>query len=134
MVNTSELTPANQSNLTRLFAWAKANVYLSLANVLAAVMALGTTIEVIDSFIHYQQLGEGVLILPFIAWLDVLFIALVASLFIRKLSGLTIYLGFFAILIIPFVGANMVIGTLQSIAGTPNYPSEATSELMQNIV
>lgn len=129
-----KLKETNMPLLIKLFIWVKANLYLSLANVLATLIALYMTIEVIDGFIHYYQLELGALALPFVAWLDIMFIALVTSLFIRKPSGFTIFLGFVAILIVPLAGAEAVIGVLQDITGTPNFPSEATRQSIQGIV
>ena len=76
--------PASQPVFTRLFDWSRANLYLSLANGLAVLIAAGTTMDIVENFIHANQLELGVLALPFIACLDILFIALVASLFVRR--------------------------------------------------
>ncbi len=100
MSNYFDIKPASQSVFSELFDWSRAHLYLSPANVLAAVIALATTIDAIENCIHVNQLGLGVLAVPFIACLGILFIALVSSLFVKRPSGYIMYFGFIAILIV----------------------------------
>ncbi len=134
MSSFSDRKSASQSVLTGLIYWSKAHLYLSPANVLAAVIAFVTAVEVIVRCIHVSQLGLGVLALPFIACLDVMFIALVASLFVRRPSGTIMYLGFIAILVVPQVGSILVIDVLRSLSGVNYVSNEATSRLIESSI
>ena len=132
MSNFSDRKPASQSVFTSLFDWSRTHLYLSPANVLAAVIAVVATIDIIKNCIHMNQLELGVMAVPFIVCLDIMFIALVASLFVRRPSGFIMYLGFIAILIVPLVGSTTVIGILHSLPGANNVPDEATSRLIES--
>lgn len=124
--------PASQSVFSRIFDWSQAHLYLSPANVLAAVIAVVATMDVIKNFIHVNQLELGVMAVPFIVCLDILFIALVASLFVRRPSGFCLYLGFVAILIVPNVASVVVIDVLRGLSGVNNLPNEATGRLIES--
>lgn len=132
MSHFSDRKPARQPIFSGLLDWSKDHLYLSPANVLAAVIAVATTIEVIKNSIHMNQLELGVLAIPLIVCLDLLFIVLVASLFMRRPSGFCLYLGFIAILIVPQVGSAVVIDVLRSLSGVNNFPDEATSRLIES--
>lgn len=134
MSNSSDRKPASQSILTGLFNWSSAHLYLSPANVLAVLIAIVTTLDLIENCIHPNQLELGVLAVPFIACLVVMFIVLVASLFVRRPSGIIIYLGFIAILIVPTVGSTVVIDVLRSLPWVNNVPDAATSRLVEGSI
>jgi hypothetical protein len=134
MSNFSYRKPSSKTVFSGLFHWSRAHLYLSLANVLAAMIALVATIDVIKNCIHLNQLGPGFLAAPFIACLDILFIALVASLFVRRPSGSIMYLGFIAILIVPKVASIVVIDVLRSLSGINNVPDAATSRLIESSI
>jgi hypothetical protein len=132
MSHFSDRKSASQSVFSGLLDWSKAHLYLSPAHVLAAVIAVVTTAEAIRNCIQVNLLELGVLAIPFIACLDILFIALVASLFVRRPSGSIKYLGFIAILIVPTVGSNFVMDALRSLSGVNNVPDAATSRLVES--
>lgn len=121
---------ANTSVFTDLLDWGKVRLHLSPANVLAALIVLVTTVEVIENCIHVNQSVPGVLAIPFIACLDILFIILVASLFVRRPNGFIMYLGFVAILIVPNVASIVLIDLFRSLSGVHNVPA-ATSRLLR---
>jgi len=130
----SNRKPASQSIFAGLFDWSKAHLYLSLANVLATVIALVATANVVENITHMNQLELGLLAVPFIVCLDLLFIALVASLFVRRPSGIIIYLGFVANLIVPQVGSIGVIDVLRGLSGVNHVPDQATSRLIESSI
>jgi hypothetical protein len=132
MSNSFDKRPTSQPTFTGLFDWSRAHLYLSLANMLAALIAIATTIEVIENCIHVNQLELGVLAIPFIACLDILFIALVTSLFVRKPGGFCLYLGFAAILFVPNVASIIVVDVLHGLSGINNVPNQATSRLIES--
>lgn len=134
MSNSTDIQPASQPLLSDLFDWSRTHLYLSLANVLAVLIALAATIYVIENFIHVNQLELGVLAIPFIACLDILFLVLVASLFVRKPSGFIMYLGFAAILIVPNVTSTVVIDVLRGLSGVNHVPDHATSRLIESSI
>lgn len=124
--------PASQSVFSGLFDWSAAHLYLSPANVLAAVIAVVATADVIENIIHINQLELGMLAVPFIACLDILFLALVASLFVRRPSGFVMYLGFVAILIVPEVASIVLIDVLHSLSGVNHVPDTASTRLIES--
>lgn len=134
MSHFSDRKSASQFVFRGFFDWSRANLYLSPANVLAAVIALVATADDIENIIHMNQLGLGVLAVPFIACLDILFVALVASLFVRRPSGSITYLGFVAILIVPNVASIVVNDVLRGLSGVNNLSNEATTRLYESSI
>lgn len=132
MSHFSDRKPASQSVLSGLFGWSRTHLYLSPANVLAAVIALVATANLVENIMHMNQLELGMLALPFITCLDILFIALVASLFVRRPNGFVMYLGFVAILIVPEVASIVLIDVLRGLSGVTYVPNEATSRLIES--
>lgn len=134
MSKSHDRKPASQTVFSRLFDRSRANLYLSPANVLAALIAGAATIEVIKNFIHVNQLKIGVIAIPFIACLDILFIAIAASLFVRRPSGSITYLGFIAILVVPNVGSIVVTDVMGGLSGVNGIPDQATRRLIESSI
>lgn len=128
----SNLPKLRLAALNRLFDWSIDHLYLSPANILAALIALIAATEVIESCTRVNQLELGILTLPFVVCLDILFIFLVASLFVRRPSGFCLYLGFVAILIVPKVASIVVIDVLRSFSEINNVPDVATTQLIES--